>query len=170
MPINYIIYEIEVRAYRGNCQAGSQCNESEPNLVSWIIEEAPVAPILSRIPDEDNLCANTDVAASAVAGYNGVSCEDKFESRTFNGSIWSNWVTYIPTNQINTNGIDTVEIRGFRLCDPLAGCGNSDTNLVSWNIYPEIVMPEMTVPDVDNVWKNGRESRNSPKWLWRCNM
>lgn len=144
--------EIEVRAYRGNCQAGSQCNESEPNLVSWIIEEAPVAPILSRIPDEDNLCANTDVAASAVAGYNGVSCEDKFESRTFNGSIWSNWVTYIPTNQINTNGIDTVEIRGFRLCDPLAGCGNSDTNLVSWNIYPEIVMPEMTkVPDVDNV-------------------
>ena len=143
--------QVEVRALRGNCTL-SGCPNSTPQVLSWTVSANPVAPVLTRNPNSNDVCQGTLVSASITAGSGGITCNDVYEKRTNNGTVWGAWSAYVSGSTINTTGLTSVEIRGYRLCDPLLGCSGSDTNLVSWNVASNLVMPIMAKnPNTDTV-------------------
>ncbi|MEI6349171.1 MAG: gliding motility-associated C-terminal domain-containing protein [Bacteroidota bacterium] len=143
--------QVEIRSYRGDC-INATCNQTTPVVFSWTITAPPIAPVLTPIPNNPTICQGTLVSATAVAGSGGLGCADVFEYRTHNGTIWSAWLTYVPSNTINTIGIQHVEIKGYRSCDISSGCVSADTSFVQWDVYSNIVSPVMAkVPNVDTV-------------------
>lgn len=143
--------QIEIRSYRGGCSNGT-CNQSTPVVFNWTITTVPTAPVLTAVPSSATVCQGTQVSATAVAGTGGLGCSDIYQYRTFNGTTWTAWLSYTPANMISTVGIQHVDIRGYRSCDPASGCLSMDTSMVSWDVYANIVSPIMTkVPNVNTV-------------------
>lgn len=143
--------QIEIRSYRGGCSSGT-CIQSTPVVFNWTVTTVPTAPVLTAVPNSATVCQGTQVSATAVAGSGGLGCSDIYQYRTFNGTTWTAWLSYTPTNMISTVGIRHIDIRGYRSCDPASGCLSMDTSMVSWDVYENIVSPVMTkVPNVNSV-------------------
>ena len=133
---------VRIRTYRADCNPLFSCPTSDTNTVSWTISGTITAPTLTRVPDQDIVCQGSTVRANIVAGSGGTSCNDVYQYR-YNHSVtgWSSWITYPIGYNISTSPSRTrVEIRVFRSCTGI-GCGNSDTNIVFWDIDPSIVNP-----------------------------
>ena len=70
---------------------------------------------------------------------------------------------YVSETNINyVANTDSVEVRAFRAnCNPLSGCGSSDTSSVKWAIIENIVFPTLTQnPDVTSICEGTDVSAN----------
>jgi len=150
--------QIEIRSYRGNCLSAT-CTQTAPVVLNWTVTTIPTAPTLTAVPSTDTICQGTNVSATAIAGTGGLGCTDTYQYRTNDGALWSAWQSYTPANNIITNGLRFVEIRGFRACDPASGCLSNDTSLVQWSIFANLVSPTMAkIPAVDTVCEGNNVS------------
>ena len=93
-----------------------------------IVEETPLAGILTKYPDNINACDPSDVSATLTpgAGGNGI---DELEYSTDGGTTWLNYSSGDP---ISTVGLTMVKIRTQRMAEY---CDASGYEEVSWIMY-----------------------------------
>ncbi|MDD2345773.1 MAG: hypothetical protein PHY85_06480, partial [Bacteroidales bacterium] len=153
---------VEIRAYRGNCDPGGNCNNPSPNVISWTVIPSAIPPIITKNPAQNEVCAGTSVSGTITSGSGGISCFDYRQYRFFNGTDWSPWYTYISGSNITTNTPRTkIQVRAFRGCQPTTGCISSDTSMAEWDIIQGVVHPIMTkTPDLSSVCQGATLSAN----------
>jgi uncharacterized protein YjbI with pentapeptide repeats len=122
---------VEIRTHR----TASYCESSAYVTVSWTVEATPIAGLLTKTPDVDNVCIGELVSAAFTPGSGG-NGTDFLEYRTHDGSAWTDWSTYISGTSINTTTFTSVEIRTWRTA---TYCENSAFNVVSWDVNPYTV-------------------------------
>ncbi|MEI6347052.1 MAG: hypothetical protein WCP69_03795, partial [Bacteroidota bacterium] len=143
---------IEIRGFRGNCDAGASCNAPAPFVLSWTVVPTATPPVITRIPNQDEVCSGTSVSATITAGTGGISCFDYRQYRYFNGTSWSTWISYTSGNSISTTGRTIVQVRAFRGCQPTTGCLSTDTALVQWTVVSGIIQPVLSKnPNLDTI-------------------
>ena len=144
---------VEIRANHENCASGDECPATD-TIVSWTITAGPIAPQITRVPDQNSVCRETNVSATVVPGFGGDGCSDIIEYRLYNGSTWSIWIAYPPSSNISYNANTAqIELRGYRsYCDVGTGCTSSDTNVVSWFITDNLTNPILLKhPNIDSI-------------------
>ncbi len=119
---------VEIRTRR----AASTCSPSEYTAIRWIVEATPVAGLLVKNPDINQVCIGEIVSATFTAGTGGNGA-DFLEYRTHDGSAWTEWNVYISGTSISTSDLTAVEIRTWRTA---TYCENSDYSVVSWIVNP----------------------------------
>ncbi len=117
---------------------GTGCTTSDTNEVSWTVYAQPVAPVVTRDPDVDSVCAGTYLTVTVTAGTGGAgTIEDQYRYSIDNGSTWSAWSNTVPYFEAVT-GINLIESR--RIADG-TGCTTSSSNQVSWTVIDLPVAP-----------------------------
>ena len=113
------------------------------------VVDQPVAPVLSKSPNTESVCAGTEVSASVgTSGSGGTSdCIDSYEYRVKTGSTWGSWTTYTPGAAIATTGKSGVEIRAKRADQDSHGC-------LAQNTYTWIVKSLSVMPTAVNISNN----------------
>ena len=146
------LQHIQIRALRGNCDPFG-CSNTSDTVLTWDVTSAPIAPSIVKNPDQLAVCQGITVSGIITPGSGGSSsCADVYESRTNNGTTWSAWTAYTSTTPLNTIGITNVEIRVYRLCNPIGGCTSTDTTTIAWSVSTDITMPVMNkIPDISGV-------------------
>ncbi len=131
---------------------GTGCTTSTSKQVSWNVVIQPVAPELTRDPDQDTVCYEQTLTIDTIAGKGGTgTITDEFRYSTNGGLNWSSWSTTIPNFLADTTGINLIQSR--RTADG-TGCMTSDTNEVSWIVVAQPTAPEIARnPDQDTVCK-----------------
>ncbi len=133
--------EIQIRTRR----LADYCNDSDYSVVTWNVEETPVAGSLSKSPDTNNICEGTNVSASLSVGSGGNGI-DELEYSTDDGNSWSN---YTSGTNISTNNIAEVQIRTRRLADY---CADTEYTTVTWNIEETPVAGSLSKsPDTNDI-------------------
>jgi parallel beta-helix repeat protein len=103
--------------------------------ITVVVYPDPVAPVLSKDPNQAAVCAGTNISATvSTNGSGGVTgSDDKFQYSTDGGN---SWVTYTPGDDISTTGLsgtDIVQIRSWRADDEGRGCF-SGYNIYKWTV------------------------------------
>ena len=135
--------QVEVRAWRGNCDPLSGDVVSDTITSLWNITPVLTNPILIKNPTDATVCQGSNVSANVtVSGTGGVGCSDLLQYRVHNGTTFSAWATYVEGNQINTSGYTQVQIRGIHgSCISGAECPPVDTLIYSWTVITGPVAP-----------------------------
>jgi gliding motility-associated-like protein len=143
--------QVEIRSWRGACPIVG-CHSTDTTTLNWTVNVTTTEPAIARTPDQDFVCQGTLVSATITSGTGGTGCNDVSEFRTMTTGIWAPWAAYTSTNTINTVGIDSVEVRTYRLCPPATGCPSTDTNMVFWQVANTLIMPVLAkVPNTDSI-------------------
>ncbi|HCI55029.1 MAG TPA: hypothetical protein DFI01_03785, partial [Bacteroidales bacterium] len=98
----------------------------------------PVAPVLTKSPNETTVCAGATLTVKATSGSGGTgTVTDQYRYSTDGGTSWSAWSTSIPsfTSEIGTNLVQS------RRTATGPGCNTSPVNEVSWNVVADPVAP-----------------------------
>jgi gliding motility-associated-like protein len=124
------------------------CPSIITNSVAINVEPQPVAPVVTRIPNDTNICTSQTVAITSLGGIGGVLGVDEYQYSTNAGSVWLN---YTPGDTISTfglNGINIVQIRARRT-SAQNGCNNSPYEVETWSVFPQPVAQDI-VPSTNN--------------------
>jgi|GEM_PF-1027244 len=146
---------IQVRTRRES--AGTGCNNSDYNTVTWTVVAQPVAQTITKNPDVAEVCTGGSVSATFSGGSGGVSPVDVYESSINGGSSWS---AYTPGNPLSSAipGIDRIQVRTRRESSG-TGCVNSGYNTVTWTVIAQPVAQTITKnPNVAEVCTGGSVS------------
>jgi hypothetical protein len=125
---------------------GTGCNESSYNEVAWTVVADPVAPGITKVPNEVNVCAGLTLSVNTSAGSGGTgTITDEFRYSTNNGGAWSSWSTSAPSfsSVVGTNIVQS------RRTATGTGCDVSPVNEVSWNVAADPVAPGITKSPTD---------------------
>jgi hypothetical protein len=124
------------------------CDDASAVTVSWSVGETPVAGTLTKNPNVDFVCEDSDVNATLTPGSGGNGV-DSLVYRTHDGSAWSAWLDYNSGDLISTSGKTQIEILTLRQSDL---SGDSAPNTVSWEVEQTSVSGTLTkTPDVATV-------------------
>jgi hypothetical protein len=114
--------QVTVRTRR----SGTYCPSSSYNTHTWLIEQTPVAPSITKSPNTTNVCEGATVSATFTGGSGG-NGTNTYEYR-YDGT--GSWSSYTPGTPLSTTGHTLVEIRATRnasVCSPAV-------NTVSWTV------------------------------------
>jgi hypothetical protein len=126
--------------------SGPGCTTSASNQVSWTVVDQPVAPGLTRNPDENDVCVGQILTVVTTAGSGGSGAiTDEYRYSTDNGTSWTAWSTTVPSFAavLGTNLVES------RRTATGSGCTTSPSNQVTWNVVAQPVAPGITKVPVD---------------------
>ena len=116
------------------------CASSDNIIV--LVESAPVAPGLTKLPDETSLCAGATLTVSGTPGSGGTgTIVDEYRYSINNGTSWSVWSTSVPS----FSGVVGTNIIESRRTASGNNCNTSPPNSVSWTVVSD---PLITTPPV----------------------
>ena len=115
------------------------CLAVTSGTVSVIVNDLPIGPVISKNPNDLEVCTGTMLTISVTtAGTGGaISSQDEYRFSTNNGGNWSAWSTTIPSFSAVT-GTNIIE---SRRTSTGAGCTTAAGNTVSWTVNPIPVAP-----------------------------
>lgn len=123
--------------------SGSGCNNSswEPSgngALLWFIEDAPVAPTITKNPPDAEVCVGANISANITNfGSGGAgTCQDEIRYSINGGSTWSSWSTTNPTISTSSAGVHIIQVR--RKCT--GGACDDTPNEISWNVVADPVI------------------------------
>ena len=125
---------------------GPGCSTSASNQVSWTVVDQPVAPGLTRNPNENDVCVGQLLTVTVTPGSGGSgTIADEYRFSTDNGTTWSVWSTTVP-NFAAVLGVNLVESRRTATG---SGCTTSPSNQVTWNVVTQPVAPVIAKDPTD---------------------
>ena len=84
--------QVQIIYYRGDCDAGSLCTQTAVDTLNWAIVPQPSEPVITRIPDQDDVCWGSLVRATIAPGVGGIGCINRAQYRLFDGTSYTKLV------------------------------------------------------------------------------
>ena len=147
--------KLQIRTRRTT--SGTGCVNSGWNSVTWNTISQPVAQIITKNPDVNDVCISGTVSATFGGGSGGVNPTDEYESSIDGGATWQ---AYTPGSSISSAvaGANRLQIR-TRRTSAGTGCSSSGWSSVTWNTVSQAVAQTITKnPDVSDVCISGTVS------------
>ncbi len=119
---------------------------SATDNITVVVAPEPVAPGLTKSPDEAVVCAGAALTVNVTPGSGGAgTIADEYRYSTNNGSTWSIWSTSVPgfSSVVGTN---TIESRRTATGN---NCSTSSSNSVSWTVIADPVAPVISKSPAD---------------------
>ncbi|MEI6766479.1 MAG: glycine-rich protein [Bacteroidota bacterium] len=129
-------------------QSGVGCNTVVSSCATITVLPDPIAPIITAVPSDTNICDNQTLSIIPVSGSGGFGiCTDEYRYSKDSGATWTAWSSTIP---VFSAVVGTNIIEGRRNCGE-TGC-NSNISRVHWNIVAQPIAPIFTkIPATDSV-------------------
>ncbi len=131
--------EVGTAYFRVRCESSGNC-PSDWVEVSWNVVLTAPAPTITKTPNVNDICVNTNVSSTIASGSTAWM---GWNVSPDGGITWNN---YTPENQTNTPnpGNEELQIRAKRLFNPESACGETDWSFVKWNTFDQPIAPELT--------------------------
>ena len=135
---------IQIQTWRTS--AGTGCNTSATNTVSWDVIAQPAPQTIAKNPDVTEVCTNGTVSATFSGGSGGISPVDHYESSINGGGTW---LAYTPGANLSSSvaGVARIQIRTWRTSSG-TNCNMSGYSTVSWDVLTQPAPKSITkLPD-----------------------